>query len=218
MGITERRERERVQRRNSIIDAAERTFLKNGLEAAKMEEIAGEAELSKSALYLHFKGKDELFLGSVLRFLNQFEQIIQDEKDLSPEKTRNGFEELRLNLQTLIRYAADNPHSVQLTMGLMTSQFTVDYQSDDFQHYCAAIERNIERSVAAVCRGQEDGSVRDDIEARLLVRQIWASLMGVLLADTFDLSALMGKDHGSIASNFLELLLDALRPSVKKVF
>ena len=52
MGIAERREREREQRRNTILDAAETVFFSKGINLATMDEVAEEAELSKGTLYL----------------------------------------------------------------------------------------------------------------------------------------------------------------------
>jgi TetR/AcrR family transcriptional regulator len=40
MGIAERKERERQQRRNDIIDAAERIFFSRGSAVASMDEVA----------------------------------------------------------------------------------------------------------------------------------------------------------------------------------
>ena len=60
MGIAERKEREKEQRRNDIIDAAERIFFKNGAENSTMDDVAREAELSKGTLYLYFRSKEDL--------------------------------------------------------------------------------------------------------------------------------------------------------------
>ena len=46
MGVAERREREREQRRARIIDAAERVFFRLGPLASTMDDVAVEAELS----------------------------------------------------------------------------------------------------------------------------------------------------------------------------
>ena len=45
MGVIERREREREQRRNDIIDAAEKVFFSKGRDKTSMDDIAREAEL-----------------------------------------------------------------------------------------------------------------------------------------------------------------------------
>jgi AcrR family transcriptional regulator len=49
------------QRRAQIIDAATTVFAKFGFNKARMDDIAKESELSKGALYLYFKSKEEIF-------------------------------------------------------------------------------------------------------------------------------------------------------------
>ena len=67
MGISDRRQREKEQRRSEIIDAAERLFFSHGYEDVSMDEIANEVELNKATLYLYFKNKEALFAAIVLR-------------------------------------------------------------------------------------------------------------------------------------------------------
>ncbi len=67
MGITERKEREKEQRREDIINAAQEVFFEKGLALATMDEIAERAELSKGTLYLYYKSKEDLYLAVGLR-------------------------------------------------------------------------------------------------------------------------------------------------------
>lgn len=60
MGIKERKQREKEQRRKEIMDAAKNVFSAKGFNRSTMEEIAAEAELSPGTLYLYFKNKEEL--------------------------------------------------------------------------------------------------------------------------------------------------------------
>lgn len=62
MGVAERKIRERVARRSSILAAARDVFAERGLVNGTMDEIAERAELSKGALYLYFPSKEELYL------------------------------------------------------------------------------------------------------------------------------------------------------------
>jgi AcrR family transcriptional regulator len=62
MGTTERKEREKEQRRKAILKAARKVFFQKGLLAASMDEIAELAELSKGALYLYFRSKEDLYV------------------------------------------------------------------------------------------------------------------------------------------------------------
>ena len=61
MGISERREREKIERRKVILSCAKELILSQGVERVSMEEIARKAELSKATVYLYFSGKDVLF-------------------------------------------------------------------------------------------------------------------------------------------------------------
>ncbi|MBD3290820.1 TetR family transcriptional regulator, partial [candidate division KSB1 bacterium] len=78
MGIIERREREKEQRRNDIIDAAERVIFSKGRATSTMDDVAEEAELSKGTLYLYFKSKEELYLAIHLRGLGILKKMFSD--------------------------------------------------------------------------------------------------------------------------------------------
>jgi AcrR family transcriptional regulator len=60
MGIRERRERERQELRQKILDEARELFVKRGYEAVTMREIARRIEYSATALYSHFVDKETL--------------------------------------------------------------------------------------------------------------------------------------------------------------
>jgi len=60
MGINERRERERNERRKTILNCARELVLTQGVEHVNMEDIASKAELSKATVYLYFSSKEEL--------------------------------------------------------------------------------------------------------------------------------------------------------------
>ena len=65
MGIAERKEREKQQRREEIVQAAEEVFFSKGFEKSTMDDVAEKAELSKGTLYLYFKSKEELLIGII---------------------------------------------------------------------------------------------------------------------------------------------------------
>jgi AcrR family transcriptional regulator len=61
MGIPERKEREKAERRALIMGCAKELILEHGAEAVSMMDIAKRAELSKATLYLYFPSKEALF-------------------------------------------------------------------------------------------------------------------------------------------------------------
>ena len=60
MGVTERREREKQELRQQILETAREMFAAEGYEAVTMRRIAEAIEYSPTAIYLYFKDKEEL--------------------------------------------------------------------------------------------------------------------------------------------------------------
>ncbi len=62
MGSKERRERERIDTRNRILDAARELFVEDGVEAVTMRAIADRIDYTPTAIYYHFADKESLIL------------------------------------------------------------------------------------------------------------------------------------------------------------
>ena len=67
MATENRREREKRERRESILDAAEKVFFDKGFERCSMDDIARTAQLSRALLYVYFKDKTEIMRGIMVR-------------------------------------------------------------------------------------------------------------------------------------------------------
>jgi AcrR family transcriptional regulator len=61
MTIAERKQRDKEEMRNLILDAARKVFLEKGYYQASIRTIAEEIEYSPGTIYLYFKDKDEIF-------------------------------------------------------------------------------------------------------------------------------------------------------------
>jgi AcrR family transcriptional regulator len=76
MGIAERREREKAERKILIIRCAKELILDLGVENVSVMDIAKKAELSKATLYLYFPNKELLFLDicntAAVQFIEHF--------------------------------------------------------------------------------------------------------------------------------------------------
>src|SRR6202050_5466761 len=60
MGLTERRDRQKMALRQEILTAARELFAKEGYENVSMRRIAEKIEYSPTTIYLYFRDKDEL--------------------------------------------------------------------------------------------------------------------------------------------------------------
>lgn len=79
MSITARKQREREEMRNLILDAARKIFLEKGYAQASIRNIAEQIEYSPGTIYLYFKEKDEIFHAlheeGFRRFIAQMEPL-----------------------------------------------------------------------------------------------------------------------------------------------
>jgi AcrR family transcriptional regulator len=73
-----RLERERKQRRDSIIDTAERFFIDQGYEQTMIDKIALEAGYTKATIYNYFESKDDLFIAVVAKTYEELSRILED--------------------------------------------------------------------------------------------------------------------------------------------
>jgi len=85
----ERRKREREARRELAIDAAMSIYEDEGYYAITMEKIAERSELSRAALYLYFKNKDEILISAIVSYADHFACMLQELYD-NREKIRES--------------------------------------------------------------------------------------------------------------------------------
>jgi TetR/AcrR family transcriptional regulator len=172
-----RREREKLERREAILDAAARVFSDKGLLAATMDEIAAEAELSKGALYLYFKNKDELYLAHAARTLDELGDRLHQELG----RGLSGVDSLRALLLAYARFAEENPRDFANGMQWVLAGNDVDPQTPSFEAHSSCVGRILGAFIGAVARGQGDGTLRPELEPAQTGARLWCALIGALI-------------------------------------
>lgn len=74
----QRKERERLARRQEILAAARKVFAERGYEHATLDEIAEKAEFAKGTLYNYFDSKETLFSEIVAGMLDEMTKIAEE--------------------------------------------------------------------------------------------------------------------------------------------
>ena len=78
MAFEKRRRREKESRKIAILKAARKLFFEKGFKSVTVESIARKAELSKGAVYLYFKSKDEIYSQILLNDIEKFHKKVTD--------------------------------------------------------------------------------------------------------------------------------------------
>lgn len=211
MDVVERRQRDKQERRESILEAAERAFIRKGVASTTMEDVAREAELSKGALYLYFQSKDELFLTIALRALSEFERLYGAALASTNE---SGFASLQAGLRQYVRYAKEQGPRFRAAMSWATVEYPLDDTSALFAEYRAVNGRIHQMATDVIVRGQADGSIRADVSPERLGVLLWGSTLGVLAFDENEAELrrrLPSAGDGALAFEFVELVLAGVR-------
>lgn len=181
MGSTERRWREKQERRISIIRAADEVFRNSGVADATMDDIARAAEVSKGTLYLYFENKDHLFLAVANQSLEELLEIV------GAQPTHGtGFERAERLLSAYARFAASNSARFRSVIGWMFSDYSVADDSEGLIRYRELVGQLFERLAESIEAGKRDGTIDADVQPAELVFQLWAGTFGVLTANAAD--------------------------------
>ena len=93
------RKEKQAETRGRLLDAAERVFLRRGLQGSSVEEIAAEAGFTRGAFYSNFESKDELFVellqDRVYRQYTEMAERAQEQPGTPRERLRWGIERVR---------------------------------------------------------------------------------------------------------------------------
>lgn len=176
MGIQERKQRERERRRIAIIDGASKIFIKKGLMAATMEEIAQMAELSKATLYLYFKNKEELFLAVLLIVLEKFNETMS----YQPDANANPIDKVRTLGTNYLSFYQKHPAYYKI---LNTMEPADDFAYDQYElskDLGLANAKIWETVCAPIIEGVQKGIFRSDIVALEVGMTLWMGSAAII--------------------------------------
>jgi len=177
MGISERKEREKEQRRSDIIDAAEKIFFSRGVENTTMDDIAEEAEFSKGTLYLYYKSKEDIQFAIFRRGAEILLQLM--EKNIASKPT--GFEKLLELAATTVQFSQTHANYFEFFMIFENSQLDkLNIERSSAEKY---LREETPLAIVDLCvsLGIKDGSLRSDIPSRIFSATLWTQLLGLLV-------------------------------------
>ncbi len=195
-------ENKEPESRIRILEAATRLFGRKGYHASTIENITHAAGISRGALYWHFKSKSEVLAAVVERLQREYlDRFIEETMQVGPSAAERLSHIFRFNA----RFAVEN---VDLVHCLRTLSLELSPSEDDHvEAFFSVLSRQREFIVSLINDGQNEGVVRDDIDANMLAAVILAVHDGILHQWTAFRSLWKGKD---LAQAFRQVTLDGL--------
>jgi AcrR family transcriptional regulator len=209
MGVLERKTRERHDRREEILNSAERVFERKGILAATIDDIAREAELGKGTLYNYFPSKEAILWYCAIRGMKILK--IQITKSISSDN--EPLANLGEMARSFLRFAGEyeSYFRIFLHVGMGFSIPTGISSSEVKEVFESESPYGLIRT--ELIRGRENGFFRSDIDLNLLAHAIWIQFYSFmqLISLNPDLVQAFGLDHERLISANLQLMINGIR-------
>ena len=206
MSTRDRKQREKENRRETILDAAEAVMLANGLHGLNIDLIAQETELAKGTIYLYFKSKEEIL--SILSIkarrllLKEFQKI--EQKGISP------IEQIKELVRTNYEFYKTNPLYYDLV-----SLYEVNNTLTETEEMHESGQDISNLIVNIVNKAKEDGSLNPSINPHYFSFCIWGMTVGVF--QLIKVRGVLMSDRMAISEeNLLNTFMETLENGIKK--
>lgn len=171
MGIAERKKRDKMERRQAILDAAQHLFIEQGFEKVSMRNIADAIEYSPATIYLYFKDKNELLFAlqnqAFGRLAQEFESVFT---------IQHPAERLSAIGHKYLAFAFEHPELFEL-MFVMNGPMEAVQARGEAQPWAsgrAAFDR-----VVRVMQDGIDAGVFHSSDAEAAAMMVWAQVHGL---------------------------------------
>lgn len=173
MGIEERRQRERDEVREKILDGARELFVECGYEGVTMRKVAERIEYSPTTIYLYFADKETLFREMCSADFGKLAEVFQ-----SVALIQDPVERLRACARVYVQFAIEHPNHYRL---MFMAPIPVDPSEEALARKGNPNEDAYAFLLSIVTSAIEAGVFRPEYnDAHLVAQTLWAAVHGVV--------------------------------------
>lgn len=204
MGVRDRRARQKQLLRQQILDAARELLVREGYDRLSMRRVADRIDYSPTAIYLHFKDKQELVFSlceeSFAKLVHELETLSDDYPD--------PLVRLRRGMQRYIAFGLKNPNHYIPAFVLPPADLDPKRRQAMLSPESSAMRAlaTLRDTIADGVKAKKLRKVDPDVAAR----STWAALHGItsllIVHDHFPWG-----DRDLVIQNLLDSLVDGLR-------
>jgi len=181
VGLEERRKKERLARRNQILKAARKLFFDKGFKSITIDHIARKAELSKGAVYLYFKSKEEIYIQILLADINKFSQKVNS--PLNTQMTASAL--LKEFCVNYAKFFLVNRELFRILMTYMIHADGLNFSDELNRKLIKETNLTIECVERIFVYGIEEGEFDFSIETKVNRNALWGLLNGIISLHLF---------------------------------
>jgi AcrR family transcriptional regulator len=204
-----RREREKEERRQSILGAAREVFFEDGFHQATVDRVAAQAEVSKGTVYLYFESKETILAHLLLEGLGEL--VKELERAFAAEEPLLAEVRLRRLGWAYFQFFRRETGYFRLLMAMDRGRFQETVSSELYQKVLEASLEGLNWAVQAVEQGVADGTfVCPDV--RKAAATLWATMHGVMVLMNHPLRReMLGMDTEVLCRAAMETMIRGLQ-------
>lgn len=172
MGIAERKEREKEELKDLILNAAREIFVSEGYENTSIRKIATKIEYSPGIIYHYFRDKNELLLALHDQAFEAKMQILFH----SVQSIANPVERLGATGRAYLRFGIDNPQDYELMYILSCTMEALALKEEFWKDGAVAIGMLKENIKVCI----EQGYFRKDLDLDQAALLLWSQVHGLV--------------------------------------
>jgi len=204
MGLKERREREREERKRQILAAARSLLFSEGLQATSVNKIAKSAELGVGTIYFYFASKEEIFAA----LQEEGIELLHNKIKKRLERVKHPQDRLKTIARVYFDFSRENKDYFDIINYFLSSPGVLF--SENLK---GRIDQRGNRVVSLLVSVVEAGIASRDfreVDARKFAMMFWAALHGLILFKKLRTTMLKGEDYHALVSYSVDYLVESL--------
>jgi len=206
-------ERKKRQKRNTIIDKAEKIMAKKGYWDMTMDEVAEDADVAKGTIYLYFNSKEALCAAVMARNIADMNRAIKQKL----EGIEGGSARLMANIRVIIEWNMAHPEKSQFFNNVMNMKFK-NANDPNVREFIAQTNEQLQVMREDYELAIAEGTVRADLDplpTAMFMRMVFWIALNPFASHEL-VMAENGVDRSTILSTALDIIYHATRTEPPK--
>lgn len=204
MGLKERREREREERKRQILDAARSLLFEEGLQATSINKIANSAELGVGTIYFYFASKEEIFAA----LQEEGIELLHNKIKKGLESVKHPRDRLKTIAMAYFGFRRENKDYFDIINYFLSSPKTF---------FSPSVKKRIDRHgnrlisliVNTIDQGIDNRAFKK-VDARRFAMMFWAALHGLMQFEKLKTTMLEAESYPALLKYSVDYLVNSL--------
>lgn len=161
-------DKDKIDKKDHILDVAERVFSDLGYDGASTRTISGEAGVNMAMLNYYFGSKEGLFLSVFNRKINSFKEILQD---LGSDTNLNSWQKIEKYIELYAERVVNN----NCFQKMLYQELARMKRSELTDKLTGIVMTNVIELKKILAEGIEKGEFKKDTDADLVIATIYGT-------------------------------------------